>query len=43
MAFREGDEISIIILKPNKQYGANKCYEQFPQKGWSLGGLKKKD
>jgi len=41
MAFSEEDKISIKFLRQNKQYGAKKFLKEFPQKGWSLGGLKK--
>jgi hypothetical protein len=41
MAFSEEDKISIKFLRQNKQYSANKFLKEFPQKGWSLGGLKK--
>jgi len=40
MAFSEEDKISIKFLRQNKQYGAKKFLKEFPQKGWSLGGLK---
>lgn len=41
MAFSEEDKISIKFLRQNKQYGAKRFLKEFPQKGWSLGGLKK--
>src|ERR1700690_4189416 len=41
MPFTEEDKISIKFLRQNKQYGAKKFKKKFPQKGWSLGGLKK--
>lgn len=41
MVFSEEDKISIKFLRQNKQYGAKKFLKEFPQKGWSLGGLKK--
>jgi transposase len=41
MAFSEEDKISIQFLRQNKQYGAKKFLNEFPQKGWSLGGLNK--
>lgn len=41
MAFSEEDKISIKNLRQNKQYGAKKFLKEFPQKGWTLGGLKK--
>jgi hypothetical protein len=40
MPFTEEDKISIKFLRLNKQYGAKKFLKEFPQKGWSLGGLK---
>jgi len=41
MAFSDEDKISINFLRQNKQYGAKKFLKEFPQRGWSLGGLKK--
>ena len=41
MAFSEEDKIAIKFLRQNKQYGAKKFLKEFPQREWSLGGLKK--
>jgi len=41
MTFNEDYKISIQFLKANKQYGAKQFLKEFPEKGWSLGGLKK--
>src|ERR1700690_129350 len=41
MPFSKEDKISIKFLRQNKQYGAKQFLKEFPQKGWSLGGLKK--
>ena len=41
MAFSEEDKILIKKLRQYKQYGAKKFLQEFPQKAWSLGGLKK--
>src|SRR3984893_10556478 len=41
MPFSEEDKNAIKFLRQNKQYSANKFLKEFPQKGWSLGGLQK--
>jgi AcrR family transcriptional regulator len=40
MAFSEEDKIVIKFLRQNKKYGAKKFLKKFPNKGWTLGGLK---
>ena len=39
MAFTEEDKIAIKFLRENKNYGAKRILKEFPNKGWSLGGL----
>jgi len=39
MAFSEEDNIN--FLRKNKHYGAKQLIKEFPDRGWSLGGLKK--
>ena len=41
MPFSEEDKISIQFFRQNRQYGSKKFLKEFPQKGWSLSGLKK--
>src|SRR6218665_173325 len=41
MTFSEEDKISIKFLRKNKHYGANQLIKDFPDRGWTLGGLKK--
>jgi len=41
MAISEEDKISMKIVRQKKQCGAKKFLKEFPQKGWSFGGLKK--
>jgi hypothetical protein len=41
MAFSEEDKFAIKFLRQNKHYGAKRLLKEFPQKGWTLGGLKK--
>ena len=38
MAFTEEDKIAIKCLRENKNY-AKRILKEFPNKGWSLGGL----
>jgi len=40
MTFSEEDKIAINFLRQNKNYGAKKFLTKFPDKGWTLGGLK---
>ena len=40
MVFSEEDKITITFLRQNKNYGAKKFLIKFPDKGWTLGGLK---
>ena len=40
MAFSEEDRHVIKFLRQNKQYGAKRLLKEFPQKGWTLNGLK---
>lgn len=40
MTFSEEDKIVIKFLRQNKNYGAKKFLTKFPDKGWTLGGLK---
>src|SRR6218665_3269979 len=41
MAFSEEDKIVIKFLRKNKHYGAKQLIKDFPDRGWTLGGLKK--
>src|SRR6218665_2163668 len=41
MTFSEEHKISIKFLRKNKHYGANQLIKDFPDRGWTLGGLKK--
>ena len=41
MAFSEEDKVAIKFLRQNKHYSARNFLKEFPQKGWSLGGLNK--
>ena len=41
MPFSEEEKISIKFLRQDKGYGAKKFLKEFPQRSWSLGGLKK--
>src|SRR6218665_1317842 len=41
MAFSEKDKIVIKFLRKNKHYGAKQLIKDFPDRGWTLGGLKK--
>jgi len=41
MAFSEEEKISIKNVMQNKLYCAKEFPKEFPQKRWSLGGLKK--
>ena len=39
MAFTKEDKIEIKCLQENKSYDAKRILKEFPNKGWSLGGL----
>ena len=39
MAFTEEDKHVITFLRNNKNYGAKRFLKEFPNKGWTLGGL----
>src|SRR6218665_218774 len=41
MAFSEEDKIVIKFLRKNKHYGAKQLIKDFPDRGWTLDGLKK--
>src|SRR6218665_3125943 len=41
MAFSEEYKIVKKILRKNKHYGAKQLTKDFPDRGWTLGGLKK--
>src|SRR6218665_702542 len=41
MAFSEEDKIVIKFLRKNKHYGTKQLIKDFPDRGWTLGGLKK--
>src|SRR6218665_3621870 len=41
MAFSEKDKIFITFLRKNKHYGAKQLIKDFPDRGWTLGCLKK--
>ena len=40
-AFSEEDKHVIKLLKQNKRYSVKKLVKMFPDKGWTLGRLKK--
>ena len=39
MAFTEEDKHVITFLRKNKNYGAKRFLKEFPNKGWTRGGL----
>ena len=39
MAFSEADKNVITFLRQNKNYGAKRFLREFPNRGWTLGGL----
>jgi len=41
MSFSAEDEHAIQLLQQSKQYGAEHLLSMFPDKQWSLDGLKK--
>jgi len=41
MPFSAEDKHAIKLLRQTKQYGAKRLMSMFPEKQWSLGGLKK--
>ena len=41
MPFSADDKHAIKLLRQTKQYGAKHLMSMFPDKQWSLGGLKK--
>src|SRR6218665_1785188 len=41
MAFSEEDKVVVKFLRKNKHYGAKQLIKDFPDTGWTLGGLKK--
>jgi len=40
MAFTDEDKHAITFLRKNKNYGVTRLLKEFPDKGWTLGGLK---
>src|SRR6218665_2529678 len=41
MTFSEEDKVVIKFLQKNKHYGAKQLIKDFPDRGWTLGGLNK--
>ena len=43
MLFSVEDRSAIKVLRQDKQYGAETLLKMFPNKNWTLGGLKTQD